>query len=161
MNATAQPNFFNVVISRQQIESGDVSSVLSVLSELLYKEAAIHYREMVDVAVQGYDANPRELTELPEVRDFVKKLDEEFPYWCYFLSKRTAGLMFILSCLSTPYRSPEASDPAWRNSIAEYLTQRGLPAMNALCETVECSEPEIVRLTERITNYIVKGVDIS
>lgn len=161
MNATAQPDFFEVGISRQQIESGDVSGVLSVLSDLLYKEAALHYRELVDIAVQGYDANARELTELPEVRAFVKKLDDEFPYWCYFLSKRTAGFMFILSCLCSPYRIPDASDDIWRNSIAEYLMQRGLPALNALCETIGCPESEIMALTDRITNYIVKGVDPS
>jgi hypothetical protein len=77
MSATALPFMF-VGISRQEVESGD-TSVLSALLRLLDKESAILYREMADIAVYGYDDDPRELYEVPEVRDFVRKLDAEFP----------------------------------------------------------------------------------
>jgi hypothetical protein len=60
-------------ISRQEVESGD-TSVLSVLLRLLDKESAIQYREMVDIAVYGYDDDPRELYDVPEVQDFINKL---------------------------------------------------------------------------------------
>jgi hypothetical protein len=43
----------------------------------------------------------------------------------------------------------------------EYLAKRGLPAMNHFCKTVGCSEAEIVRLTERVTEYIINDGDRS
>ena len=159
MSATAQPFMF-VGISRQEVESGDIS-VLSALLRLLDKDAAILYREMVDIAVFGYDDDPRELYEVPEVRHFVRKLDDEFPYWCYFLSTRGNGLLFILYSLCSPNLPPETRDQIWRKEIMEYLIKRGLPAMNRICEVTGCSEAEIMQLTNGVTNYIISGPDRS
>jgi hypothetical protein len=152
MSATALPFMF-VGISRQEVESGD-TSVLSVLLRLLDKESATLYREMVDIAVFGYDDDPRELYEVPEVRDFVRKLDAEFPYWFYFLSKRGNGLLFILYCLCSPDTPPEARDQVWRHEIMMYL-KRGIPAMNHICKIAGCSEAEVMRLTNGVLEYII------
>jgi len=154
-------DFLNIVISREDIEAGDIGSTVSVLEKLLNPEVALKYCEMVDIAVYGYDDDPRELNELPEVRDFVYKLDAEFPYWCYFLSKRRTGLMFILSCFCPPHLTPESRDRIWLEKIGEYLTRRGFPAMNHICEAAGCSESEIERMTNRLMEYITTGVDRS
>lgn len=154
MSTTAQPFMF-IGISRQEIESGD-TSVLSVLFRLLDKESAILYREMVDIAVYGYDDDPRELYDVPEVRDFVQKLDAAFPCWFYFLSKRGNGLMLILYCLCSPDIPRESRDQVWRKEIMLYL-KRGIPAMNHLCKIAGCSEEEVMRLTNGVLEYILSG----
>jgi len=134
---------------------------LSVLSKLLDPGAALRFCERVDICVHGYDEDARELNELPEVRDFIYKLDDKFPYWCYFLSKLAAGLMFILSYFCPPHLAPDARDRIWKERIAEYLTRRGFPALNHSCGTIGCSGSEIKRLTDRVAEYIVNGVDHS
>jgi hypothetical protein len=161
MTTGTAPDFINVVLSREDIEAGGISGSLSVLKQLLNPDAAVRYCEKVDVGVYGYDDDPRELNEFPEVRDFIYKLDEEFPYWCYFLSKRGTGLLFILSCFCTPYLSPEVRDKIWAERIGEYLTRRGFPAMNRLCEAMGCSKAEIERMTNRVVEYIRTGPDKS
>ena len=161
MSVGAQPDFVTIVISRKDIEAGDVSGTLSALSKFLNPEAALVYCEKLDIGVHGYDDDPRELNEVQDVRDFVYKLDAEFPYWCYFLSKRTSGLMFILSCFCAPFVVPEVRDRIWRDQIADYLTRRGFPAMNHLGETIGCSETEIERMTQRVMDYILTGIDRS
>jgi len=154
-------DFLTVVISRQQVEAGDIREPLSVLRKLLNKSDAIRLCERVDIGVAGYDDDARELNQINEVRDFIHKLDAEFPYWLYFLSKRGLGLMFILSCLCPPDFAPETQQSVWSERIADYLMNRGFPAMNHVCEFAGCSEAEIQRLSDRATEYILSGRDVS
>lgn len=161
MTSGTQPDFLSIAISRKDIEAGDISGTLSVLAKLLSPDAALRYCEKVDVGVYGYDDFAGELNELPEIRDFVNKLDAAFPYWCYFLSKRATGLGFILSCFCPPYLAPESRDRIWLESIGEYLIRRGFPAMNQLCKATGCSESEIERMTNRVMEYITNGPDRS
>jgi hypothetical protein len=161
MNISMKPDFLSIIISRKDIEAGDISGALSSLMQLLNPEAAIRYCEKVDIGVHGYDDDPRELNEFPEVRDFINRLDEKFPYWCYFLSKRAGGLGFIFSCFCPPYLTPESREGIWLESIGEYLMRRGFPAMNHLCEAAGCSESEIERMTNRVMEYITTAVDRS
>ena len=161
MTIGAQPDFCSIVISRKDIQQVDINSTLSSLKQLLNPEAAIRYCERVDIGVHGYDDYAGELNELPEVRDFVHKLDAEFPYWCYFLSKRALGLGFIFSCFCPPFLNPEARERVWVERIGGYLTKRGFPAMNRICAAAGCSEAEIERMTNRVMKYITDGPDRS
>jgi len=38
-------------------------------------------------APNGYDHDARELFEIPEVREYNALLDNEFPYWLFFLTR--------------------------------------------------------------------------
>ena len=60
MTIRAQPDFCSIVISRRDIQQGDISSTLSSLKQLLNPEAAIRYCEKVDIGVHGYDDDPPE-----------------------------------------------------------------------------------------------------
>jgi len=161
MNIGTQPDFLSIAISRKDIETADNSRTVSLLATLLNPEAALKYCEKVDIGVYGYDDYVGELNELPEIRDFVYKLDAEFPYWCYFLSKRALGLGFIFSCFCPPFLPSEARERVWLERIVRYLTKRGFPAMNRLCKTAGCSDAEIERMTNRVTKYIADGPDRS
>jgi len=152
-------DFLSIGISREEIEEGDISGPLSVLKQLLNKEAAVKFFERVDIAVQGYDDDQRELFEIPAVREFINKLDAEFPFWFYFLTKRGHGLQFILWCILPPLLTPAARRTISPKHLEDYLMKRGLPAMNQICALAGCSEQEIERLTNRVMTYIVKGPD--
>ena len=156
-----KPDFLMLGVSRGEVESGDISGPLSVLQGMLDRESAIQYCERVDICVGGYDDDPRELYEIPEVRDFMHKLDAEFPYWLYFLSKGGSGLLVVLLCFCSPHLAEDVRQRIWKQQIADYLINRGLPAMNQICHHVGCSEAEIRQLTERVTKYIVHGRDVS
>jgi len=161
MNISTQPDFLSIVISCEDIEAGDISSTVSVLAKLLNPDAALKYCEKVDISVHGYDDYAGELNELPEIRNFVYKLDAEFPYWCYFLSKRALGLGFIFSCFCPPFLPPKVRERVWPERIGGYLTKRGFPAMSQLCTAAGCSEAEIERITNRVMKYITDGPDRS
>jgi hypothetical protein len=148
-------DFITVIVSREEIDAGDCAATLSVLHKLTSSPVgAIRFCELVDVVFHGYDADPRGLSEIPEVRRYVQRLDADFPYWFYFLSKRSSSLMVILSCMVSVSRTPDGEIFPDLKELGGYVTERGFPAMNQVCAFVNCSEQEIVRLSNRVLSYL-------
>lgn len=151
-------DFLGIIISRDEVESGNINFALSTLRKLLENpEVASKFQENVDISFQGYENDSRELFEIPEVRDFVYALDNEFPYWLYFLSKYYLGLTCIIYCFLPPYLTDEGKAEIYPQRIEQYLLNRGFPAMNRICEYAGCSEKEIEEMTDRVMKYIQFG----
>ncbi|HUO77402.1 MAG TPA: hypothetical protein VMU21_07470 [Thermodesulfovibrionales bacterium] len=151
-------DFLEVVVSRKEVESQNVGIVLKTLQRLIENpKVASKFRENVDIAFHGYDSDHAELFEILEVRDFVYELDKHFPYWLYFLSKYHTGLQCIIYCFLPPYLTEEAKKKIYPQRLQDYLINRGLPAMNHICEFTGCSEKAVEQMTERVIKYIQFG----
>lgn len=148
-----------VIISRAEVEAGDIEHVLSTLRRFtLTPETARASFERVDIAFHGFDQDTRELYEIPEVRSFVYQLDEQFPFWLFFLSKRHLGLQCLLLCFLPPYLTEQARSRIFPERINQLLSSRWFPAMNQLCEYAGFSERQVKQLTDRVVNYISDGL---
>ena len=148
-----------LVISREEVESQDVTNAVSTLKSLLETpEKAKLYRENVDLAFFGYDDDTRELFEIPEVRDFAFKLDDQFPFWLFFLTKFGTGLQCLFFCMMPPFLTKEAQARIYPERLSELLMNRWFPAMNQICDYVGMSEKEVEPLTERGVSYFTEGV---
>jgi hypothetical protein len=151
-------DFLTIVISKTDVEAGDISASLGVLSSLLeFPNTARQLSERVDIAFHGYDDVALELFEVPGVRSFVCKLDEKFPYWLFFLSKHHPGLQCVLLSFLPPSLTETARTEVFPLRIGELLTRRWFPAMNHMCEYAGFSEQEVTALTERVESYITHG----
>jgi hypothetical protein len=147
-----------VVISRAEVEAGDISSVIDVLQTLIQSPDQVRaFRERVDIAFRGYDHDRRELFEISEVRNFVYQLDEQFPFWLFFLSKHHFGLQCLFLCFLPPFLTDEARARIFSERINGLLLNRWLPAMNHICKYVGVSENEVEPLTDRVMKYITRG----
>ena len=147
-----------LVVSRQEVDSGETGEILKSLKRLmLTPEAARAWHEKVDIAFHGYDEVRWELFEIPEVRNYVLKLDEQFPYWLFFLTKQGLGLQCIALCLLPPFLTEEAKARIHPQRLGGLLMNRWIPAMNQLCAYVGMSETEISLLTEECLAYFTKG----
>ena len=147
-----------LVISRTEVECGETSSAIGLLKELTRSpEVARSFHNKVDIVFHGYDQESRELFEIPEVRNFVYQLDEQFPFWLFFLSKRHIGLTCLLLCFLPPSLTDQARARIFPEHINKLLSSRWFPAMNHLCEFVGMSKVEIEQLTHRVVEYINTG----
>jgi hypothetical protein len=147
-----------ILISREEVEAQDPTAPLATLKSLIASpETARSYMENVDIVFGGYDGDPRELFEIPEVRDYAYKLDGEFPYWLFFLSKYGLGLQCLLLCFLPPYLTEKAKSTIHPERTRELLLDRWLPAMNQVSEFAGLSGNEIDQLTERTISYIANG----
>ena len=83
-----------LMISRQSVEDCDVDRVMKHSVRLLMaaREDVILYRQQVSIVFEGWDEDPRELVDVPEVRSFVKAMTKRWPEWAYFSTKPTPTL---------------------------------------------------------------------
>jgi hypothetical protein len=147
-----------VVITREEVEAQDMSSVLGALRALVASpEIARTYFEQVDIAFHGYNDTPEELFEILEVRDFVYELDNQFPYWLFFLDKSSLGLQFIAYSFLPPFLTDEAKKAIYPERLDALLTKRWFPAMNQICDWVGFTEQQNEALTSRAVEYLLSG----
>jgi len=96
-------DYLSITIARRDIETNNISKYLALLDPLYPNiKLANKFCEKVALYIEGYDHDPRELWQIPEVRRFIKALNERFHYWLYFLDKNTGSLsMITLALFST------------------------------------------------------------
>lgn len=88
-----------ILISRQKVEEGDLQTLLDRLKAFcLTREDVAKYQAQMILQVDGYDSDPRELTDIPEVRALLRRLADEWPYWAYFLNQVDDSLPLLASC---------------------------------------------------------------
>ncbi|MGH7309941.1 MAG: chlororespiratory reduction 6 domain-containing protein [Candidatus Rokuibacteriota bacterium] len=147
-----------VVVGRSDVEAGDIQPTLRILFRLLADAVTVReYRERVDMAFQGYDADPRELFEIPEVRRFVAALDDAFPYWLYFLSREYMGLQAIAFCFLPPYLTEDAQRQIWPQRLTELVERRWAPALAELAAKAGWAAADIDELLATAGHYFLEG----
>jgi hypothetical protein len=134
--------------SREQVESRDISDALQFFVRLLEPETAKRFKSWVLFGISGYDEDPRELYEIPDVRLWMRELDDLFPYWFYFLSKHSSTMEFVTFSLCDYMETPRGAEIK-PDSLADFLT-RHFGAMNELCEKLGEPEEEIEKLSKEI-----------
>jgi len=90
-----------LMISRREVEAADLGSVLSRLKVFLAtREDAWLYRGQMTLVVGGYNNDPRELVDIPEVRSLLRRLEAEWPYWAFFFNQVDDSIKLLLSCVA-------------------------------------------------------------
>lgn len=90
-----------LLISRREVEQADLASVLSRLRVFLAtREDAWRYRGQMSLVVDGYNHDPRELVDIPEVRTLLRRLEVEWPYWAFFFNQVDDSIKLLLSCVA-------------------------------------------------------------
>lgn len=127
-----------LVIQRADVENMNLAPYLHPLLSILGdKDAIIRRRQDVRPSIHGYGSDPRELCQIPEVRAFLSRLDQQFPYWFYFLDPACDFLGPLMACLCTCRGSSPSPNPGKtllrldEGSVAAFAT-RHLMAMNDL-----------------------------
>jgi hypothetical protein len=147
-----------VVVPRDEVRRQDIKPALSTLKKLIASpEVARAYRERVDIAFDGYKDDLRELEEIKEVRDYVRKLDAKFPFWLFFLAKNRQGIKRIVSCRLLPFLTDEGKAEHHSRQLEQLLLKRWFPAMSIVAQFAGLSEKEIEDMTGGFLWYVKTG----
>jgi len=88
-----------LMISRREVEEGDLASVMSRLKVFrATREDAWLYRGQMALVVDGFNDDPRELVDIPAVRDLLRRLEAAWPYWAFFFNQVDDSIKLLLSC---------------------------------------------------------------
>ena len=89
-----------LLVSRRAVEEMDVASVVKPLKILLAaREDTWLYRGQLSLVVDGYEADPRALVDIGEVRKFLRAFCVAWPYWAYFFNQVDDSLIILGSCV--------------------------------------------------------------
>lgn len=137
------------VITRQQIEVEDLESSLGFLRSLVSTDDPQRiwsHKGRLSLVISGYDADPRELFEIPEVCRYLRSIDEHWPFWLFFLNQVDESIKVVAACLaSTVEVAPGLAhiDPAGLQRFME----RAFSAVNFIFESSGFPESEIEALS--------------
>lgn len=96
-----QPNRMLYVISREDVKVGRTEDLEDFFMYLTFsREVALLCMQKVEFTVDGYNDDPRELYEIPEVVRYLGKLNKIFPYWLFYQLPEGKWLDLLLACLS-------------------------------------------------------------
>jgi len=89
-----------LMFSRRQVETCDIDEPLQFMRRLTAdRQTALEFSGRISLVIDGYNDDPRELFEIPEVRAYIKRLDQEWRYWFFFLSQADESIKLLESCL--------------------------------------------------------------
>jgi hypothetical protein len=123
--------------------------------------AALSYKECVDIAFHGYDDLTCELDEIEPVREYVRKLDDQFPYWLFFLSKHFLGLQCLMYCFLLPDLTDAAKARLHPQQLTELLENRWGPALTEIAAFAGLTEEQTQKIERRSVAYFLRGAERS
>ena len=142
-----------LVVSRDEVERLDLTGCLGVLDSLIEsREKAMRFRDQVVFGVDGYNDDPRELFEIPEVRTFIRELDDKWPYWFFFLSKATDTLKMIMFSLCRYQRAGGGLIRYDPKDVKLFLVSHFV-ALNRIFDRFDFDKPLNKEMSEAIFDY--------
>lgn len=132
-----------LLISKRQVNSCDVAAVVHQLKILLAtREDTWLYRGQLSLVVDGYDEDPRELIDVPEVRQFLREFSTAWLYWAFFFNQVDDSIILLGTCvcgMSYPGAGAVEIDP---KRLKKFLLD-GFEGMNSLFEKHGFPESEL------------------
>ena len=143
-------------ITKQAIENLEFSDTKEFLNGLL--ENPRELQEELTFGVGGYVDDQRELWEIPEVRFFMKIIDEDFPFWFHFCNKEDETLKWIsLSLIEiTPYNGINIIT----NENLQKFAMIRFKAMTYIHQKNNYRHDETLLMTKKVLEYIKKYIPL-
>ena len=141
-----------LMISRREVEAGDIVSVVSRLKVFLAtREDAWRYRGQMTLVVDGYNDDPRELVDIPAVRSILRQLEASWPHWAYFFNQVDDSIKLLLSCVAGSRFLGRGAVEMHADLVAAALA-RGFGGMNMIFDRFGFPEDEL----EKMSNGLVE-----
>ena len=156
------PAVLILMLTRGEIESCRQASALErlhVLTDSL--ENVRRYKGSLIIQVDGYEDDPRELFEIPEVRAFFRGLVQAWPHFLWFAHRGvgSVGLLLALLCDVRLIRNPNGSIGTEFTSLEEVKATllNLLDRSMALFNTYGIPSHEVTEMIESVLGELGLG----
>jgi hypothetical protein len=146
-----------LAISRRQVQSHDMQSVVSKLKVLMAaREYCWRYRNQMTLIVEGYDSDPRELVDIPEVRAFLRDFAKAWPYWTFFFNLVDESITLLQACVcGTEF--PGKGQVVFDVDLLGEFMMDGFEGMNELFEKFGFPDKARMQMTDNLAEYIQRA----
>jgi hypothetical protein len=124
-----------IYATRAEVEGGDVAGASTMLNKLLVPEVAKRVQGRVFFGIRGYEDDPKDLWEFPEVRTWMRDLNAKFPYWFYFMDLGPHSTLAVVAFSLCQYEKVPLGKRIPPAEVRRFLLS-GLAAMNVLCKQI-------------------------
>jgi hypothetical protein len=147
-------------VSRPLVERGDFSHFLSLYAPDKLPSGR-RLRELMNTllfAIEGYDADARELHAIPEVRRFYSAFHAAWPYWLYFCNLDTEILRVMVLCCLPSLAALQVDGRQHvtvefdRLELLQFLSA-DFAAMHVMCARAQLFERLIYDRTQQVFAY--------
>ena len=143
-----------LMISRREVEAGDIASVLSRLNPFLAtRQDAWRYRGQMTLIVDGYNDDPRELVDIPAVRSLLRQLEAAWPHWAYFFNQVDDSIKLLLSCVAG-HRFLGRGAVEMDAALVAAALSRGLGGINAIFDRFGFPEDELESMSRGLAEVL-------
>ncbi|MFM9280933.1 hypothetical protein [Paenibacillus jiagnxiensis] len=87
---------------REAMEKGRLEPVLREFERYSKKKS----RSSILINYSGYDSDPREVYQIPEIRKFMDRLFKNVPHLFYLLAQENHAMLMVFLCLAPAVRQP-------------------------------------------------------
>jgi hypothetical protein len=155
-----------ISVSRKEVELNAIGPLYARLCENLWDKATVTAQcQTVNIVIDGYNEDPRELCDIPEARTYILTLDRYFPYLFFFgeiqeKNLRHGFVPFWHSILICLLRGTENNN-LLRQELFNDFWKRHFGAMNEVFEHFGLDAVDKdwnARMSRRIIDYIKNSV---
>lgn len=151
-----------LMVDRRDIERLDVSFYKRLFDRFVKNRSLrMDLRGKVMFTVYGYDDDPRELWEIPEVRAWMAIAEPEIKYWLWFMSldPKVDSMRLLQYCVSLVHRKnvkPEIGDLALHIDVKDrrMFLDRHFGWLNELCAQFSIPEKINREVSARFGQYL-------
>jgi hypothetical protein len=87
-------------VARQSVMDCDPSYLLNLLKDISStRQQVLEHEGCIGLCFAGWDFDPRETAEIPEIRAYFKALTAEFPYWLHYVEKAGDTFFHVMRLL--------------------------------------------------------------
>jgi hypothetical protein len=151
-----------LLLTREEIEAGRVGSAVDRLMTLSdRREHVLRFAQGVFIMVTGYDHDPRELPQIPEVVRFVRQIDAAWPYAMHFFEIEGDSLALWLHMLIETRPLSHGPGRVYSSIDREALSQsvrQHLDAVDNLHIHHQLDENEHATITRRISEMLARHI---
>ena len=148
-----------LLISRQDVASGQVANVAARLNTLIADRASAQSAKgKLTLIFQGYEGETRPLFMLPDLRAWFSALNQAWPYWAFFANREDETLYHVLTLL-LPGRTitGEGGRVGWKFDLDEDLKPLLQSLLTGQRTQFRCLEMDLA-LEETATQDFFKAV---
>lgn len=136
-------------IPRRDVEDQDTATTILVLKGFLStQQRLMNGRQRLVLGFDGYDDDPRDVYDIPAVREFVQAVDRAFPYLFYFADPDYPTLRVLALCLCRVAKSNGMSAPELDDFRA--FLEGHILALNRLCDDFGLGDDVKLQITDSV-----------
>ena len=159
-----QSDYTVLQISQEAIQNCDTSEYVTLLHGItgsLQSFEAVFQRYVF--LISGYDDDPRELYQIPEVVSFIKDLNSKLPFWLYFVNTSDKRFFsWMIACLCQAMSLDQDEETIYAdfnadayNDLIEYQFSNIVKLMSGLGMGESIQEKVLKELSTNLASLMV------